>query len=78
MIQETPDSPNFDNNRGKTTEDDNGEYQEPDKTVNVIFSGLPTKRKQKLTLQEIMSIEPVVPIPLKWSEVPITFSREDQ
>jgi hypothetical protein len=25
-----------------------------------------------------MSIEPAVPTPLRWSEVPITFSREDQ
>jgi hypothetical protein len=25
-----------------------------------------------------MSIEPVVPTPLRWSEVPITFSRADQ
>jgi hypothetical protein len=25
-----------------------------------------------------MSIEPAVPTPLRWSEVPITFSRADQ
>jgi hypothetical protein len=25
-----------------------------------------------------MSIEPTVPTPLRWSEVPITFSRTDQ
>ena len=25
-----------------------------------------------------MSIEPAIPTPLKWSEVPITFSRKDQ
>jgi hypothetical protein len=28
--------------------------------------------------REVMSIEPAVPTPLRWSEVPITFSRVDQ
>jgi hypothetical protein len=28
--------------------------------------------------REVLNIEPAVPTPLKWSEVPITFSRADQ
>jgi hypothetical protein len=46
--------------------------------VNVLFSGLPTRRSQKATRLEVFNIEPVVPTPLRWSEVPITFSRADQ
>jgi hypothetical protein len=56
-------------------------YQDPTNIVNVIFggdSGFPTKRAQKLTLHEIMDIEPATPQPLRYSEVPISFSREDQ
>jgi hypothetical protein len=62
----------------KKTDEGNGDFQEPDKTVNVLFSGLPTRRAQKATRREVMSIEPAVPTPLWWSEVPITFSRADQ
>jgi hypothetical protein len=46
--------------------------------VNVLFGGLPTKRSQKATQREVLNIEPAVPTPLRWSEVPITFSRMDQ
>jgi hypothetical protein len=46
--------------------------------VNVLFGGLPTKRSQKATRREVLNIEPEVPTPLRWSEVPITFSRADQ
>jgi hypothetical protein len=46
--------------------------------VNVIFGGHPTKRVQKLTLREVLSIEPATLTPLRRSEVPITFSRTDQ
>jgi hypothetical protein len=46
--------------------------------VNVLFGGLSTKRSQKLTLQDLSSIEPAVLTPLRLSEVPITFSRVDQ
>ena len=56
-------------------------YQDMNRTVNVIFggeSGFATKWTQKLVLQEIMSIEPVVPRPLRWSENPITFDRNEQ
>jgi hypothetical protein len=44
----------------------------------VCFSSFPSKRAQKLTLCEILSIEPAIQKPLRYSEVPISFSREDQ
>jgi hypothetical protein len=56
----------------------NDDFQEPDKTVNVLFGGLPSRWEQKATRREVMSIEPAVPTPFRWSEVPITFSRADQ
>jgi hypothetical protein len=59
----------------------NAKFQDALKTVNVIFGGardFSSRRDQKLLLQEIMSIEPEVPWPLRWSEVPISFSRDDQ
>jgi hypothetical protein len=46
--------------------------------VNVLFGELPTRSSQKPTLREVLNIEPAVPTPLRWSEVPITFSRTDQ
>jgi hypothetical protein len=46
--------------------------------VNVLFGELPTKRSQKAIRREVLNIEPAVPTPLRWSEVPITFSRVDQ
>jgi hypothetical protein len=46
-------------------------------TVNVLFSRLPTKRSQKATRWEVLNIELVVSTPLRWSGVPITFSRAD-
>jgi hypothetical protein len=62
----------------KKADEGNSDFQEPDKTVNVLFGELPTKRSQKATLREVLNIEPAVPTPLRWSEVPITFSRADQ
>jgi hypothetical protein len=46
--------------------------------VNVLFGGLPTRRSQKATRREVLNIEPAVLTPLRWSEVPITFSHTDQ
>jgi hypothetical protein len=46
--------------------------------VNVLFGGLPCRRVQKATRREVLNIEPAVPTPLRWSEVPITFSHADQ
>jgi hypothetical protein len=56
-------------------------FQDASKIVNVIFGGdgdFGSRREQKLFLWEIMSIEPATPRPLRWSEVPISFSRNDQ
>jgi hypothetical protein len=64
--------------RAKKAEEGNDDFQEPDKTVNVLFGGLPTRRSQKATRREVLNIELAVPTPLKWSEVPITFSCLDQ
>jgi hypothetical protein len=65
--------------KGKNKFDEgNDDFHEPDKTVNVLFRGLPTRRSQKATRWEALNIEPTVPTPLRWSEVPITFSRTDQ
>jgi hypothetical protein len=55
-------------------------FQDASKTINVIFEGdgdFGSRREQKLLLREIMSAEPAVPRPLRWSEVPISFSRDD-
>ena len=55
-------------------------FQQPANVVNVIFSGDSSfsKRAQKLFLREILSVEPAIQRPLKFSEVPISLSREDQ
>jgi hypothetical protein len=73
---------------GKEPEDDdkedqgcNPKFQDASKTINVIFGGdgdFGSRRDQELLLQEIMSVEPAVPRPLRWSEVPILFSCDDQ
>jgi hypothetical protein len=78
-LKSTPEPPHPHDKKGKKKNDgDNGDFQEPDKTVNVLFGGIPSRREQKATRREVMSIEPAVPTPLRWSEVPITFSRADQ
>jgi hypothetical protein len=59
----------------------NAKFQDASKTVNIIFGGdgdFGSRWEQKLLLQEIMSVEPAVPRPLHWSEVPISFSHDDQ
>jgi hypothetical protein len=78
-LKSTSEPPHPHDKKGKKKHDDrNADFQEPDKTVNVLFGGLPSRREQKATGREVMSIEPAVPTPLRWSEVPITFSRADQ
>jgi hypothetical protein len=76
------DSPNpqppHDKKGKKKVDKGNDDFQEPNKTVNVLFGGLPTRWSQKATGREVLNIEPAVPTPLRWSEVPITFSRVDQ
>jgi hypothetical protein len=78
-LKDSPDPrPPHDKKGKKKVDEGNDDFQEPDKTVNVLFSGPPTKRSQKATRREVLNIEPAVPTPLQWSEVPITFSRADQ
>jgi hypothetical protein len=78
-LKSTPEPPHPHDKKGKKKHDGgNGDFQEPDKTVNVLFSGLPSRQEQKATHREVMSIEPTVLTPLRWLEVPITFSRADQ
>jgi hypothetical protein len=75
-LKDTPDPrPPHDKKGKKKADEDNGDFQEPDKTVNVLFGRLPTKRSQKAIRREVLNIEPVVPTPLK---VPIIFSHVDQ
>jgi hypothetical protein len=64
-------------------DDDQGDQTHNAKmeTVNVIFGGdgdFGSRREQKLLLREIMSVEPAAPRPLRWLEVPISFSHDDQ
>jgi hypothetical protein len=78
-FKDTPEPPHPHDKKGKKKADEgNDDFQEPDKTVNVLFGRLPNRRAQKATQREVMCIEPAVPTPLRWSEVPITFSRADQ
>jgi hypothetical protein len=78
-LKDTPEPRHPHDKKGKKKNDEgNGDFQEPDKTVNVLFGGLPSRREQKATRREVMSIEPAVPTPLRWSEVPITFPCADQ
>jgi hypothetical protein len=56
-------------------------FQDLKNVVNVIFGGdgnFPSKHAQKLTLREILSIEPTIQNPLRYSKVPISFSIDDQ
>jgi hypothetical protein len=78
-LKDTPDPrPPHDKKGKKKADEDNDDFQEPDKMLNVLFGELPTKRSQKATRREVLNIEPAVPTPLRWSEVPITFSRANQ
>jgi hypothetical protein len=78
-LKDTPEPRHPHDKKGKKKADEgNGDFQEPDKTVNVLFGGLPNRWAQKATRREVMSIAQAVPTPLRWLEVPITFSRADQ
>jgi hypothetical protein len=84
----TPGNNKKNKSTGKEPEDDDqedksdtGKFQNASKTINVIFGGekeICSRREQKLLLREIMSVEPAVPRPLRWSKVPISFSHDDQ
>jgi hypothetical protein len=62
----------------KKQEDPKGDFPEAHKEVNYIYSGPDSyepRRKQKLTVQEVMTVSPATPEYLKWSEVSITFDH---
>jgi hypothetical protein len=49
-LKDTPEPRHPHNKKGnKKANEGNNNFQEPDKTVNVLFGGLPTKRSQKAT-----------------------------
>jgi hypothetical protein len=72
----------------KDKEDDEGgdksgaqDFQDLKNVVNIIFGrdgGFPSKHAQKLTQHEILSVELATTRPLRYSEVLISFSRDDQ
>ncbi|CAN6207251.1 unnamed protein product [Urochloa humidicola] len=57
------------------------DFQDADRVVNMIFGGpeaFESKRQQKLTARQVLhAAELPTPEYLRWSEVPITFSRAD-
>jgi hypothetical protein len=56
------------------------DFQDPKNVVNVIYGGdggFPSKCAQKLTLHEILSVEPATQKLLRYSKVLISFSRND-
>ncbi|RLN16364.1 hypothetical protein C2845_PM02G16490 [Panicum miliaceum] len=69
----------------KDQEDDNEgdksgaqDLQDPKNVVNVIFGGdgvFPSKCAQKRALHEILSVEPAIQKPLRYSEFPTSFTR---
>jgi hypothetical protein len=64
----------------KKPEEPNGDFPKVHKEVNYIYGGpdsFESRRKQKLTAQEVMAVSPATPEYLKWSEVPITFDCSD-
>jgi hypothetical protein len=78
-LKDSPDpQPPHDKKGKKKADEGNDDFEEPDKTVNVLFGGLPTRRSQMATRREVLNVELAVPTPLRWSKVPITFSRVDQ
>jgi hypothetical protein len=65
-LKDTPDPRLPHDKKGKRKDDKgNNDFQKPDKTVNVLFGGLPTRQSQKATRWEVFNIEPTVPIPSK-------------
>jgi hypothetical protein len=49
-LKSTPEPPHpHDKKRKKKNDGDNDDFQQPDKTVNVLFGGLPSRREQKAT-----------------------------
>jgi len=55
-------------------------FQQLANRVNMIYGGDSSfnRRNQKLVRREILKMEPAVQKPLRYSVIPITFSREEQ
>jgi hypothetical protein len=56
------------------------DFQDLKNVVNVIFGGdggFPSRHAQKLTLREILFVKSAIQKPMRYSKVPISFSRED-
>jgi hypothetical protein len=71
-LKDTPEPPHPHDKKGKKKNDEgNGDFQELDKMVNILFGGLPSRREQKATRQEVMSIEPAVPTLLGGRRYPL-------
>jgi hypothetical protein len=49
--------PPHDKKGKKKADEGNGDFQEPNKTMNVLFGGLPTRRSQKATRREVLNID---------------------
>jgi hypothetical protein len=64
----------------KKPKEPKGNFLEAHKEVNYIYGGpdlYASRRKQKLTAQEVMAVKPATPEYLRWSKVPITFDHSD-
>jgi hypothetical protein len=64
----------------KKPKEPKGDIPEVHNKVNYIYGGpesYESRRKQKLTARKVMAVSPATPEYLKWSEVPITFDRND-
>jgi hypothetical protein len=64
----------------KKSDESKDNFPEAHKEVNYIYGGpdsYESRRKQKLTAQEVMAVSPATPMYLKWSEVPITFDHSN-
>jgi hypothetical protein len=64
----------------KKPEEPKDNFSEAHKEINYIYGGpnlYELRRKHKLTAREVMTVSPATPKYLKWSEVPITFNRND-
>jgi hypothetical protein len=65
-LKDSPDPrPPYDKKGKKKADEGNDDFQEPDKTVNILFGGLPNRRSQKATRREVLNTEPAVPTPLR-------------
>jgi hypothetical protein len=61
-LKDTPEPRHPHDKKGKKKADEgNDDFQEPDKTENILFRGPSNRRAQKTTRREVLSIEPAVP-----------------